>query len=480
MKIYTILITLIFSNITFAQADVQQRLDQLEQTVLDLEIKSLFNKILFSGELTTNFSRENISHHSTTPTKRTNTLISNTFRLNANSNIGKRFKIFTGIESSFFFGESLAESRAPDYSLLTQQDGDHLRVVKAYFDYHIIPKEIVASLGRLPTTDGPPAHFYSLEDRLGTYAMLTYSVPVDGAAISWNISKTLDLSDTLIVRAIWGEGERTNRTDPPLGLPAGQTIAFSGKQAQDDKYKSFMLEYGTKKLDPITSQLNFIAHFVKGSLGRFAARTQRGLAQGDLNVYEIAPTEDEVADFEIFSFHTDMTNLFGTSLDFYLTHKITKQKTSGGFTATVIEDNNTSDGFTATVIEDNNTSDGLNIGDTVTGFPISFLGNTDRITGRSILLGTRYKFTQSLAIGGEYIKTTNGTLPTTSFTQAKTDMYNTIGQSYHAYMAKTFFNKKVITRFGYTNSLSEYELSLQYTESNKRAESVYGLITLKF
>jgi len=466
MKKYILIVAFLFTPFIYSQDDIQTRLDNLEQTVLDLEIKSLFSKILFSGELTTNFSRENLKNYATAPTKRSNTLVSNTIKLNANSNIGKRIKVFTSLESSFFFGENLAESSPPSSSLLNERDGDHLRVTKAYFDYHLIPKSLITSLGRLPTTDGPPAHFYSLEDRLGTYALLTYSIPIDGAAVSWNISHTLDMKDSLIGRLIWGKGSKVNRDFPAAGLNASKFAATSSQLAEDNKYKSIMLEYSSKRFGFLSNDINFISHYIKGSLGRFAPYQLRGLAAGDYHLYEISYTDDELFSFDLYSMHLDMQNIFRTNFDFYLTHKITKLKSSGEAVATLIDDPDPTDSF--------------GLGDKSPNIPSKFLGDTDKLTGYSTLLGARYKFTSNFALGAEYLKSTKGTLPTTSFTQAKTNIYNIIGKAYHTYITKTFFAKKVITRLGYTNSLSDFTISSSFASSTQRAESVYALITLKF
>jgi hypothetical protein len=467
MKNYILILSFIFSQSVLSQTDVEKRLNQLEQTVLDLEIKSLFNKILFSGELTTNFSRNNIVDYNTAPEKRTDTLISNTLQLNANSNIGKRFKIYTSLEASFYFGENLGvNSASSTNSLSTQVDGDHIRVTKAYFDYHLIPRSVIASLGRLATTDGPPAHFYSLEDRLGTYASIAYSVPVDGAALSWNMSKTFNFKDDVIFRAIYGEGQRVNRFNAAVGVDPGTASIFDGKLAKDDNYSSALVEYNTKRASFLTKDLNFIVHYIYGTIGSSPSAETRGLGvvSGDRNIYEYNISDDEFFKFDLISFHTDLTDVFGTNLDFYGTHVITKLRSKGEVTVTLVEDHM-----------------GGALGAAGTQLSSTpFLGDTDRAIGRKTLVGTRYKFSPSFALGAEYLHATKGSLPTTSFTQAKTNIYNVIGKVYHTFLTKTFNNKKVITRFGYSNALNEYIVNTVYAKTNQRDQSVYGLITLKF
>lgn len=462
-KIALIISSLLAFN-SYASND--ERLNALEQSVLDLEIKSLFNKINFSGDLLTSGVYTDSEQNTSGLAKTNRSLIVNNLQLHATSIIGKRFKIFTTLEASYYHGEGLIDSSAPSHFINEEIDGDHIRVSRAYFDFHIFEKELVFSLGRFPTTNGPPSHMYYLEERMGTYPLMAYSVPVDASALTWNVKKTFNLKDSLSVRLITGKAHRGSRTAADSGGSAPIASNLANKKPQDDSVLSAMLEYGTRELPFGGKALNFIFQYIKGHLG--ASSPSLVTAQGvgyalkPLGVtdefYQLSINGDELASFDIYNAYFELLDTFGTNLDFYVNYKYSNIKNEANFQLTSL-------------------SETSKYGDTGSGL---FGAKGTRTHGSSTLLGARYKFTNSFAAGAEYFFASHGSMPTTFWTKNKLDIYSTYGKTWHAYLAKTFYNQSVTTGFGVAKTDHNYEFTTGYIATQRKTNKAYAFINLKF
>jgi hypothetical protein len=139
----------------------------------------------------------------------TNSLFTNRLRLKFDARVADNVS-FTGRLSMYkVFGDStgvqvfngMANTMAMDGTTAGVPSGDYLRVERAYFSWNdIAGSKLYLSIGRRPSTDGPPMNFRSDEPRGGTPSGALIDYQFDGATLGYNLSKKTTL------RACYGVG----------------------------------------------------------------------------------------------------------------------------------------------------------------------------------------------------------------------------------------------------------------------------------
>ncbi len=190
------------SNLFAQVTDSVDTLDSLDSRVSDLEIRKIMERVKLGMEFST-FAFYSRSEQ-TTFAKKANFSNSNRLDLLFSSDISEDLSFYGDLRSFFYFNERLIKSTPGDSNIANQTGlGSIVQVLKAYFDYRLFNNTLIFSAGRLPTTDGPPVHFSSAVQRRGTYPISSFSLPMDGLALTWNIDRTFSSNNKIISRTIF-------------------------------------------------------------------------------------------------------------------------------------------------------------------------------------------------------------------------------------------------------------------------------------
>jgi len=137
-----------------------------------------------------------------------------------------RFKYLLGIEATPYSNLTLHSQMGIGkyYNLMEMQNGaassDYRPVASttqpsnrydgkfflrtAYLDYFPLSHpELIFSIGKLPTLDGPPSHLPDARDRLGTYPRMAYGVEGEGIALTYKVDQYLPELYSLSFRGIY-------------------------------------------------------------------------------------------------------------------------------------------------------------------------------------------------------------------------------------------------------------------------------------
>jgi len=463
---WSLFFVIVFSSHLRAQTnneELAKRIQELEKDVLDLQISSMLNKVMISGEFFNTISKVDTYNNPYGKKKRHQENFVGNLILNVNSAIGSDVQIYTSFYSSFFYGSSVFN---PDYSTGQITDstvGYGLNVIKAYIDYKIWQEQIIFSLGRMPTVYGPPSHLYDLTKRTGTYPLIGFSIPFDGGAITWNLKQTFSLKDDLDSRFIFAVANRGNATD----LDSGRGAAYGTSRIAENTYiYSYMLDYGTKRMPNISSEGRFILQGYYGKLKTFPALRVRGLLDselpGDHDLYEVYASQDDLLDMYGLIMHLEMSDVFKLPVDSYITYKRNWISSHADVLYRIVD----------------NGEGGGNLGDTgnLGGYFVN-----GKEAGDSILMGGQFKFSSKISIGGEYLFASEGSMDSTYYTKTSTKFYNIIGDGYHLYYTQSLKADRMNYRFGYMNALSKKELTgFSQSNNNKRAITYYAHLGLRF
>lgn len=435
------------------QANTNDRINKLEDKVLDLEINSLLSKILLSGTFRNSIEHYKTKNNMNGPNRNNSNVLISDLELNFASSLGDRVKFFSTLQASFLYGDKVFIGNAPSYMTDEQIDGDSMRIIKAYADLSILPQLLTFSIGRLPTIKGPPAEYYVMDERLGTYPALAYSVPFDGLALSWDIGNTFGLEDRLTFRTVYALNSKNSRSAPWDGKDSISVTGNSGKIAQEDRFYTMMVDYsGSYK--KVVSKMNLIAQYYEGTLGRAAVTRSHGLNNDTVNFYDMYSDDKNLGRVRGLVSHVDFKNILNSKFDFYTTYAKYWYKKLGDISAKIV---------------------GTNTINSLGGYLYS-----EDEQGHRLLLGLRYNINELTSVGGEYIESSKGALPSARFSIKKTDFYSFIGTGYHTYVSRHLYNNKVHILLGHYYSNYSNELNIKYVESDKRISNIYSLLTLKF
>jgi hypothetical protein len=112
------------------------------------------------------------------------------------------------------------DSVAMDGDTVGQPGGDTLHVERAYFDWHDIGgTPFYLSIGRRPSTYGPPSQFRENELRGGTPSGHLVHFQFDGITAGYNLSKHTDVEGQ-VVRFCYGQGFESDFGNGTLAQPS--------------------------------------------------------------------------------------------------------------------------------------------------------------------------------------------------------------------------------------------------------------------
>ncbi len=139
----------------------------------------------------------------------TNTLFTNRLRLRFTSKVADNITFDARLSMYKVFGDSTGvqvfngqpNTLAIDGTTTRVPSGDMLRVERAYFSWNNIGgSKLYFSLGRRPSTEGPPLNFRQDEPRGGTPSGALFDYQYDGATLGYH------LTNKITVRACYGVG----------------------------------------------------------------------------------------------------------------------------------------------------------------------------------------------------------------------------------------------------------------------------------
>jgi hypothetical protein len=136
-------------------------------------------------------------------------LMTNRLRLNFDSKVSDNVSVEARLSMYKTFGDSTnvqvfngqANSLNLDGTTSRVPTGDMVRVERAFFTWHDIGgSKLYLSIGRRPSTDGPPMNFKNDEPRGGTPPGTLFDYQYDGVTLGYHIT------DKTALRACWGMG----------------------------------------------------------------------------------------------------------------------------------------------------------------------------------------------------------------------------------------------------------------------------------
>lgn len=429
--------------------------DSLEQRVLDLEISSLMKKISFSGELRTQGSYNKIEGLLVEGKNHEDKSFFGGLDINATAKVSNTISVYTTLQGNYAYGENII-GRNVDYTSKTDQlSGDDLMISRAFFDWEIAPKRLFISIGRLSTVHGPPQHLYSNTERLGTYPLLAYSIPMDGLALTYNITDPSNRNTSHKLRAAYGPQSNPG-ADSNVGEVQGERISKTS-----DLY-TFIYEFSKKKWGRAHFPVHFIGQVYGGSLVNERTVEVQGLLGGN-NVYEVYGTNDTMTDLKAANAYLEVNDPFNIPIDIYGSYSRNWVKKKGDMIAEVKHE-------------------GTNDLTLTKGYKHNLGGflYDDDASGTRYLLGGRYKG-ETWAVGGEYFNSSFGTVDSTAQTKRITSFYETIGQGVHLYATKVITPNAADVRIGVSRQLYTHEFKdFTFQDSNRRQDNIYTMMTVRF
>lgn len=354
--------------------------------------------------------------------------------LNADAEINPQIRVFTRVTATKFMNNWRSQGGDPTYihdvEGVYSNSGSLIYLEKAYVDLACPESIWTLSVGRLPTVNGSPEHFWDMLPRQGTYPLLTFDAPLDGVAVTFRADSHLPLNHELAVRVlytpftdvVWAGNRKYLR--PPTDDTNG-VVAAGDESETLINMGSVQLDY-TLKNQTWTDELGAILQYYKS--GRLPFFTTVGTS--DLNLQGDGLTA-----------LLELNSIAQTPLDVSLSHTYT---------------NTISDGLLAP---------GLGFG-------------TDQDHGTNYgsltLLSTRYRF-QNWAVGLEWLTSSGVPFYFSAAPEDLTRFYSTPGNSEHLYVA-TKWMSLVTLRAGYRQqNYSANPISFGPVQSTDRVVKTYYL-----
>lgn len=473
---YFFVVALVFGFSFCLFAENESRENELEGRILDLELELAEKKILdVSGRLQTLYKSFSTRDMGTEDEQLNLDLVISSLELSFNKVSDPNLKIYSTVGAKYFWNNNFQGRSDTEEGGAIEVKGSYLYLSRSYFDYFSDDKKYAISMGRLPTTNGPPVEKPLGKSRLGTYPVLLYSVPLDGVGVTFNMRNIFSMKNRMIARLIYSPfynfdsfDERTSVGvihDSSLKTTSGEAFYANMETSGEVKgwfdYSLIVQGYHTRFGRPRARAARGVAETTcqsGGSAGGLCGAT----AGPDGNQYEIYSDDNSMASIDALVFHFDLGNLKNTGLGLYGSLKKAKFTKKGDLSAVLVEQNN---GGAA--------SPGTSLGE-IGGF----LYNEDQ-ESTEYLLGAKYSFRRN-SIGYEYLHRTLGAIPAAVQTYTFTEFYNVVGYAQHFY-----YNRKISNgmsfNLGYMHMMKESVLSgITYSSADYRVDGYYANMLVNF
>lgn len=401
--------------------DINNIYDSLDE----VETKSLRDRINFGGELRTrmdNYSYDNI----TTMDMSTGTIAyndkdghddnnwTNRFRLNMDAEISKSLSFHGRLAIFKNWGDSdeTTVAMVNDFNRVHRPGTSTVRLDRAYIDWvpENSPVPLGITIGRHPSTEGPPYELKEDRPRQSTYPSLLFDVEMDGIVATVGLERYIGLKNSGW-RFAYGKGYHSDWDN------TNSFSFFDDSEAGDTTMFATFLESEIPGLD--------------NSLLVFSYANMM-----DLPYTFIGPTtattgaaNENLGDVDLYGVHLQVNNLMQTGLDVFLSWGYDRSDPNGK---------------------------------SVNGYGLLSADGHDRKSGSAIYAGMRYTipFDQlnNPKVGFEY---NHGSKYWMSMTSGTAELFNKLasrGDVYEVYYTQPV-DKNLFFRAGYTHVDYDYTLS---------------------
>ncbi len=326
---YIFISLLCFSS--FAQEiSVEERLNQLEAKLLDLEYNQAVNKLQFSGSFLNHYEnyyadRKRDDSVIVANDEDTQNAALSVFLMRVDLNfdvrISKDFRFFSTLGMSKYWNLDGREARVDDESENFnslgggyRSTGSEARFDTAYLRYKKKGSLWSFALGRMTTNGGPPINQLDGLDRSGTYPLMTYNVVLDGAAFIYDLSRFMPRNHKLKLRVFYTpfmsvdlNDKARNRSDSINDTDPGPVNERGARVDSNASFVTLLTEYHIQKLSWLKSLDIYHAYF---TVDKTYYKARQNTSDEDI--------EYESGNASIF--YLGFNSLFGTGLNLSFTH----------------------------------------------------------------------------------------------------------------------------------------------------------------
>lgn len=414
---------------------VMNKINELEEQILELQLRNeARSSVDIMGSLENIYTSVNRNQDSELNNFYT---YYSRLRLSFNKTDNQNLKFYSTLNATYRWNEATQKPRNIYYDEYEQEQGIFPFIERAYIDY-FFSSDMSLSIGKLPTMFGPPMHKSIGEQRLGSYPMQSYSVPLDGIALSKNFgdNKTRRMLKYIYTPFI-------NQSDPVIPSETGRSSTFSNLNVRNGLAHSIMFENTSHFNETILDLVLQATHIQFGRVQttqnvRGVLNSQLGATQTDTNVYELGSNDDDLIKADVVALSFELDKLFGSSFDIYGSLKRSWIESTGNFNAVLVEDNM-----------------GGALGSEGDVYDLGGFLYDDNKAGNSYILGILKNYKHN-SFGFEYIRNEFGFFPSALNDIRMTELYNTLGTNLHG-----FLNIQLET---------ELTLSLGYYYTDQEAE----------
>ncbi len=363
----------------------------------------------------------------------------NRFRINMDAAIDDAISFHARLAVYQNWGDSMANRSLTDMAMAHTPDDTSVKIDRFFVDWQLPYSVPVAlTIGRLPTTEGPPLGYREFRKRQAVFPALVLDAEMSGIIASIGIEKYVGLDD------------------------AGIRLLYSkGYQDSDDMVPYLDSRSSIDDTNIFGIQLESDIPMIENSCMAFSA-----IWASDLNSNGV-----EMGDMAFYSIHAQASKVMGTGLDVFISGAISDSDPNGGVTT---ED--------YTLI--------LPAGSTTTfSVPVGMLSadGSDDHTAWAVYAGARYQLPfaslNNPYLGFEY---NHGSKYWYSMTPASIDLVNrlaTRGDAFDFYYVQSF-NKYVTMRTGFTYIEYDYDRSGSFVgqplEVDDTLRNFYLLLDCRF
>jgi len=194
------------------QEVVVEEIDSLNERVDDNEFQASMNRIKWGAEFETTVDK--VSGQINNSKFNNSNEVSTKLRLSMESKVNDRTK-FTGRLSMYKNWSDSTSNVLTDPAQGRKPIGSSsIFVERAYVDYRVTD-DLVVTVGRQPSSDGPGMSLIENTKRKSTYPALLFDGGADGIVLSYNVAKT---NYNPVIRGAYGKGYQENTEYSPLTI----------------------------------------------------------------------------------------------------------------------------------------------------------------------------------------------------------------------------------------------------------------------
>jgi hypothetical protein len=365
--------------------------------------------------------------------------INNYYRLKSNLNVGSSIsntvKFYSRLTVSKFFNiyQQQGTSTGVSSSISTPNNylSDQIWLTRAYADWAMTPS-IIFSIGRLPTTDGPPANFPDGRSRMGTYPSVSYNNFIDGLALTYKGDSWMPQDQKIAFRFAYTPVSNLNLGGAATGqgyyrapwIGSGQGGLGAQSSTSMDAYAA-QIDYDSGNTSWTENTNIILQYFQTGPFRTNNTAPTSGTNNGD-------PTDLGLS-INMATAEVEFDGLFHTGLDLSVSYNYSNVYTSGTE-------------YLPMLVSGTSSSIPLNTYAYVPygGFGCApnmstgGLGCTTTYSGGETLISARYKVLAKAYAGAEFVTADPSNFYFAAGDDTLSGFYGTKGQGYHLYWTQMF------------------------------------------